>query len=379
MNIGILYQQPFEEVLILTFILKDGIDSFRENPWTPGPSPGEFQISYRDHIFFFSNKIESLKHCQKKVLLLNIRNLEPYKKYCNLVDQIICHGMGEGINDLNLNEIFKMPNSLFLIHQDIVFSEEFQDKVIVDPALNFYYFYYIHGFQWLNFYETKERSNLIGVYNNFRHHYKPDREKMIQFLESNLGHPIKVYKKEDIAGHNKDFLDIISFYRCALHISAYLDYATSVANLIFESQSHSRDIRLEYGELLFSEKTLKAIVYQKAGIFFIYLGSPKQLEWLHEQGFWFLNSDFYKDPNLINKLVEEKVEMKEDFGYSTMNSAVHTVAYLIHLKNKLGSDTAVYNFLLEQYKDKFDHNMIVLRKLLTCGYVDKIENFLNLV
>lgn len=375
MKIGVLYSKPFENLLPLTYILHGGRESLLDNPWVPGSQIENFEIEFRGHNFYFATKISDLSDCNKKILWVNLNEFNRIKTYKDVVDTILCFSMDESLISLehDVNAILQIPHCFFIAHSAVSDRVANQDKIIVDHAVTFYFFYYALGYQFLNFYQTKEKENLLGVYNNFGSGYKSERSEIINFLENQLNHPVKVYQKGDVLNYNKPYLDSIGWQRATQHSTSYTDYNQSVANLIFESNGAT-----SMSNLLFTEKTLKAILFQKPYNFFIYLGSPDQTRWLHDRGFWFLNSDFHEDPELIHKVVDNKRPINTHFGDSTAVSAVHVFEYLIFLKDKLGTDTAVYNYLLEQHSSKIDRNIENLRFLMTCSYVDKIMNFMGL-
>lgn len=43
MNIGVLYSKPFENVLVMSFLLRAGQDNLTDTPWIPGTLIEDFE------------------------------------------------------------------------------------------------------------------------------------------------------------------------------------------------------------------------------------------------------------------------------------------------------------------------------------------------
>jgi hypothetical protein len=269
-----------------------------------------------------------------------------------------------------IKQLLENPKTIFIYAHDLL--EAPHERCIVDYAINFYLFYHSHGYYYLNYYPNKEKQRLVGVYNRFDQ-YKPLRRRMINHFRT------KVDSEEDIHVFNAD-TPFTSALSCRLidrwawqhmHIASYTDYNSTVANILFETA------QFVHPNFVFSEKTVKSLIFQEADIFFIYVGVSKGIEWLHEKGFWFLNSEFYdKDDTDFDKDLKRVTFFNSELPL--IRSAEKTIEYLKTLKQELKTDSAVHAFLVEKYRDRLNSNRETFKKMLTnCEYKDRLLSLIT--
>jgi hypothetical protein len=148
------------------------------------------------------------------------------------------------------------------------------------------------------------------------------------------------------------------------HITSYIDFTTSVCNVIFETlHSNGNDEEPNskmHGRQYITEKTLKSICFSEENIFFIWYGPSKLFKHLIKLGFWFLNCEFYD---------ETKTTLEQ--------SVIDTSIYLKELKEKIGNNKVVHGYLMNLYGVKLQQNVSVFKKLLN-NYNNK-DIVLNLI
>lgn len=268
-------------------------------------------------------------------LILGLTNGESVESYCTNQQELI-NWMVEFLND---------NNYLLLTTTDynIPFSHE---NIFYHPFLNIVKWYYYLGYRYLNFYSQQKKDHLLGIYHgNRKEEYGSEwRNRISNNLTNILNDDYYIYTKPSIA--MEEIVDSIKWTNNLVwdknHSTSYLDYNQSAMNLIWESEH-------EKGRPRITEKTLKAILFSKAGIFFMWYGSETMYKVLVDNGFWFLNFDFYDVNQPINPLE---------------NSVYKVAEYLKELKIKYGTDTEVYNFLLDQYGSKLESNFNKLQNLI---------------
>ena len=232
-----------------------------------------------------------------------------------------------------------------------------------EPFFNLNYFYYFYGINYLNYYKSNiNKLHFIGTYH--RANNKSWRDSIYDNVKNIVDGDISTFKNNtynlkklyEPYGNN-------TFHLWGMnHISSYIDYKTSVCNLIFETMQEDGnneigDTRM-YGRRYITEKTLKAIAFSEEEIFFIWYGPQDLYEYLKELGFWFYNSEFY------NGDIQKSV-------YDSANQ-------LKKLKIELGTNDAVYSYLKEKYSNKLENNVNVLKKMLEVYYKnDKIINLIK--
>jgi hypothetical protein len=161
------------------------------------------------------------------------------------------------------------------------------------------------------------------------------------------------------------------------HISSYMDFTTSVCNVVFETLYATANIEgtatgnKMYGRQYITEKTLKAICFSEENIFFIWYGPTKLYKHLMNIGFWFLNSEFY----------DESLEIPFQDGlpsYSHIEqSLIDTSLYLKKLKEEYKTNEEVHNYLSKKYGHKLQKNVELFKNMLNS--YDKKDLLLNLI
>lgn len=227
------------------------------------------------------------------------------------------------------------------------------------------YFYYYLGYHYLNFYQMpSDFNNLLGCYHRHNHNSggpNHSRNKIANKVHEILEDDFFIYERP-----TSDFYELLGSMRYfnlwqQVHSSTYIDYKTSVCNLLFESFSPYHE-HISWGRALLSEKTMKAILFSGEDIFFIWSGTHFYYETLTDYGFWFLNSEFYGK----NKVTEEA-------GNPLVQSIYDAVNYLKELKEVYGTNDKVHAILMEQYGHKLKNNIRLFKQLEeNCPYKDYI-------
>jgi hypothetical protein len=249
--------------------------------------------------------------------------------------QHIKDNMLEFLNDGN---ILISTSLLNIDHPNYIFS----------PLLNLFLFYYYYGYVYLNYYSSAKKQNLLGLYHDKKSgNLKHWRNKWTDYCEHTLGKDFLVYdvKSDDSFKTTLQQYNALGFWG-QNHITSYTDYNTSVCNIVFETfgPSDNPSENISWSGEYITEKTLKAILFGQADIFFIWYGSEYFFEYLKDCGFWFLNTEFYQK--------------------NVHQSAKDTILYLKTLKEALKTNEAVQSHLLEKHDEKLKNNMKVFNNII---------------
>ena len=378
MNVGLFYR-GWGDPAVAAFLypltngaveLLDGFGDETRHHW-----PESFKITDGDHCFHFSRNRDELNYCDVRLALGSADRVA--KEDLDVANEfdwfVLAKTDGEAGSNIPHEEFLNRYPNMILISSHLVPGLENHPRMIVDRAINLFYFYNVFGFYWLNYYPTKEKQNLIGVYNRYST-YKSYRTKLLDLMTEYSGQPYHCFGTQknwytELTGKVFD-----KWFWQQMHMTSYTDYNTCAVNVVFESATGS--IR----EDLVNEKTLKAIIFQKAKIFFIHFGTYQQLDWLHSKGFWFLNSEFY-NPDTIGypHHFPAAYGLHDPKSRPLVHSVCDTFKFLKKLKDELGTDTAVYNFLLEKYGHKLEQTSNAFERLLTeCEYKDRLWNMITI-
>lgn len=323
----------------------------------------QFKIFTGKDMFIFSSDSNDLKDCDKKIRLCHNtwRQIEDPEIW----DKIILSTIGEpphGITDQDLLDFLDKGN-IYLFGGITTFSHK---NIIADPMFNLSHFYYCYGFNYLNYYQSNRKNNLLGAYH--RHHIsdikKADRDLIFNIIKDELGDDLFTYSSP--VYFFQPILEKYYFFGFwgNNHITSYTDYATSTCNIIFETWSYTSTGKFVH----ITEKTLKSIIFCEENIFFIWIGQPALFRYLTKLGFWFLNSEFYNMENLDNS--DNSDNMKQ--------SAIDSSTYLKQLKEELISNDLVHEYLMNKYGHKLKNNVAIFKNVLnTCNkqnqYIDLIK------
>lgn len=258
----------------------------------------------------------------------------------------------------------------------------YHKNFIYNPWKNFYYFYNLYGFKFLNFYKNhKYKKNLLGAYHRWdngnalpgrdpRH----KRNELVKIINTKYPGVLHRY------GSNESTIDtILNPYTNfghweQTHSTTYTDYSTSVCNLVWET-------RMGEGRYYFSEKTLKAALFSGEGLFFIWCGPDFLYRKLKNYGFWFLNFEFINDEcTYCHDFCEYENELKSipNNQIEIDRSIIRAIDFLIKLKEKYKTNEMVYEHLLEMYSHHLEKNYNLFKQtLLTCEEKDKVLNFIK--
>jgi hypothetical protein len=359
MKLGFNYGS-YGDVSFLLYVLTQG--KIHTDFYDPSANK-RFEIHHQGDVFLFSPNYEDIVDCDKKIKLVsNDNQLTSYKDYDKTivtpVDSIRAGYTNEDIQRfLDQGNLFLSMSTISFEHKNFVFY----------PLFSLVYHYYQLGYKFLNFYQNSNKHNLLGIYHRPTHiggtRY-PRRNYIYDQVKDRLGDDFVCYPSP-----STDLDLLLDSYRFFgqwynTHISSYTDYSTSVANIIFETfDSHgtySYDSRL-----LISEKTLKALLFSKENIFFIWYGHDTFIPHLKDHGFWFLNFEFYDAKN-----------NSEDTA--VFDSLIKTTEYLRQLKNQLGGNETVYKYLLEKYGKHLERNSMLFDQLIhQCSISDQVISLIK--
>ena len=380
MNIGVHYgaYEDFGSGPFLYALSRGTAEVLNENlqAWQRGTNQ-KFKIHYADHVFHFSTEFRDLEYCDIKILSANIGITQEkhLKEYYDKVDYIFLHTregeMIQGFEEDRMKQWINLDKVYFILNHRF---KEYSDhpKVITDLSINLFHMYNTFGFYYLNYYPFDKKKHLIGVYNRDTQ-YKSYRHELLKLFTEYTGQDIHRFTSEktfytELSGK---ILDVWNWQR--MHMAGYTDYATCVANVVFETQSGDHHFDM------FTEKTVKSIIFQAANIFFIWVGTYRGMKWLHEKGFWFLNSEFFDPEDFVNEpyFNPDYAGVDKDLAIPVFKSAYKAVNYLKELKDRLGTDDAVYQYMLETYGHKIESNIANFKHLLeNCEYTDRVMDII---
>jgi len=369
MKIGFHYR-TYDDICIIAYALCDSKFKIQDRF-------GDFTFYYNNNEYVFSKEIDIINQCDIKIYLFTTFNeWKSFKGY----DKLIQTQTTENYHVYNdeLKEYLDAGN-ICLSSASISFEHS---NFYYDPIFNLIFFYNFYGYNFLNYYKFDKKENLLGVYhkpNSGININKKDRNYLYFKISDILKNDFKSYESSDY--NLKLLLQPYSTFGHwgNTHITSYLDFTTSVCNLIFEtlhSDSNQEEPKNEmhdrmYGRQYITEKTLKAIAFSEENIFFIWYGPTKLYKHLMEMGFWFLNSEFY----------DESIELPYDHdfkSYSHMEqSVIDASIYLKSLKEEYKTNTEVHKYLMKTYGHKLQKNVELLKEILSS--YSKKENVLNLI
>jgi hypothetical protein len=365
MKIGLLYAN-YEDCVALLYTFSDDKFSLENNSDT-------FSFFHKNDEYIFSKKYEDIERCDYKIRLFHtFGEWKNFRGYDKLIQTQIVENYhitnSELIEYLDAGNIALSSASISFKHPNFYY----------EPIFNLIFFYYHFGFNFLNYYKFDKKQNLLGVYhtpNNGVNLDKHHRNYLYSQIQSILQSDFVSYNSND---YNLKLLlqPYIKFGHWGNnHITSYVDFTTSVCNVMFEtlhSDSNQEDSENKmHGRQYITEKTLKAIVFSEENIFFIWYGPTKLFKHLMELGFWFLNSEFYDETKNVpyNDLLPSYSNMEQ--------SVIDTSIFLKTLKDKLNDNNLVHSYLMVKYGEKLKNNTKLFKKLLDS--YDKKEDVLNLI
>lgn len=354
MKIGFLYRS-FEDITSIVYTLsslKLEIDNDETNSY--------FKFYDKNDEYIFSKSIEIINECDYKIHLFTTFNeWKQFKGFDKLIQTQIVENYH--VTNDELKEYLDAGN-ISLSAASISFEHP---NFFYDPIFNLVFFYYHYGYNFLNYYQFDKKDNLLGIY------HKPDNG-----ININKGHRNHLYKeisknlKNDFISYHSNEYNMKMLFQPYIrfghwgnnHITSYMDFTTSVCNVIFETlHSNGNDEEPEnkmHGRQYITEKTLKAICFSEENIFFIWYGPTKLFKYLNDLGFWFLNSEFYNESIQIPQYNDAPY-------YSHMeDSVIQSANYLKKLKTKFKDNKLVHNYLIENYGEKLKNNVELFKKIL---------------
>lgn len=368
MKIGVRYQ-TFEDVVSIIWCLQDYVldkradDTERPHELKRYIIDGIFSFSNDKDIYYFVRKKEDenneiFKNCDLKVRAFHnfMEDWNTYIGYDKLiqsqnVDPLINITDKEVQQYLDLGNVMLSSASISFQHKNFYF----------EPFFNINFFYHHYGMIYLNFYKfNNPKTNLIGTYHKLGG--KPWRDNMCIKIKNELGDDFNYFQLKDYPKSIKNLYEPYTAFGLwgRNHINSYLDYKTSVCNLVFETLEEypNKEIETEqYNRDNITEKTLKSLLFCEENIFFVWYGPKKFYEYLTNYGFWFYNSEFY------NESVEQSI--------------VNATEELKNLKKRFITNDKVYEYLLEKYGHKLKNNVKLFYSLMDTYY--NRDEVLNLI
>jgi hypothetical protein len=370
MKIGLLYGS-YEDCIALLY-------TFSDNKFNLANNLDTFSFFHKNDEYIFSHKYEVIEQCDYKIRLFH--TFHEWKNFKGF-DKLIQTQTVENYHNTN-DELLEYldAGNICLSSASISFEHP---NFYYEPILNLIFFYYNYGFNFLNYYKFDKKENLLGVYhasNNGVNQHKYHRDYLYSEVKNILQSDLVPYNSNDY--NLKLLLQPYTLFGHwgNNHITSYVDFTTSVCNIIFETL-HSNGNQENpnnkmHGRQYVTEKTLKAICFSEEEIFFIWYGPTKLFKHLINMGFWFLNCEFYNEETKIPNVVSYGDDAI--LAYSAIEqSVIDTSIFLKTLKDKLNDNNLVHSYLMGKYGEKLKNNTKIFKKLLNS--YDKKENVLNLI
>ncbi len=369
MKIGLLYCS-YEDCVALLYAFSDGKLNLENDSNT-------FSFFYKNDEYIFSCKYKEIEQCDYKIRLFH--TFQEWKNFTGF-DKLIQTQTVENyhISNQALKEYLDAGN-ICLSSASISFEHP---NFYYEPILNLIFFYYQFGFNFLNYYKFDKKNNLLGIYHkpiDGVNSHKNHRNYLYLQIKNILQFDFTAYNSNDY--NLKLLLQPYTLFGHwgNTHITSYLDFTTSVCNVIFETlhsngNEENPDNKM-HGRQYITEKTLKAVCFSEEEIFFIWYGPTKLFKHLVDMGFWFLNCEFYNQ----EKEAPQTVGYADGIlSYSAMEqSVIDTSIFLKELKDKLNDNNLVHSYLMEKYGEKLKNNTKLFKELLN-SYPKK-EDVLNLI
>ena len=367
MKIGFHYR-TYEDICIIAYTLCDSKFEIQD-------ASNDFTFYHNNDEYVFSKDINVINQCDVKIYLFHTFNeWKSFKGYDRLIqtqttENYLCTN-NQLKEYLDAGNISLSAASISFEHLNFHF----------DPIFNLILFYYNYGFNFLNYYKFDKKENLLGVY------HKPVKEIGNGKMHRNyLYSKIKNILNDEFISYESIDYNLKSLFQPYEtfghwgnnHISSYVDFTTSVCNIVFETLHANSGFEKDdidtsrYGRQYITEKTLKAITFSEENIFFIWYGPSILYKHLMELGFWFLNSEFY------NESIE--LTYDDDFkSYSHMEqSVIDATLYLKDLKEEYKTNKEVHNYLVKTYGHKLEKNVELFKNIL--NDYNKKDLILNLI
>lgn len=228
-------------------------------------------------------------------------------------------------------------------------------KILYDYRISLVYFYYLLKFYHLPFDIIEiDKKYMLGSY--YRKGYRQYRDKFFDRINNLVD--IEIYSV-DYTNDTTTLFDLKykdGWY--GNHITSYLDYLKSVCNIIVESEENE-STNLYYH---CTEKTLKAILFSKLNIFFIYYANHNLIKEIVNDGYWFLNFEFLDTTNITEKSVDDSVKK--------------TIEYLKNLEHKFKDYNSIHAHLVNKFGKKLKNNYEIFMNMKNSTHLtDKILDF----
>lgn len=369
MKIGLLYN-TYEDCVALLY-------AFSNDKFNLENHLDNFSFFYKNDEYIFSKKYETIEQCEYKIKLFHtFYEWKNFKGFDKLIQTQIVENYhitnDELLEYLDAGNICLSSASISFEHPNFYY----------EPILNLIFFYYHLGYNFLNYHKFDKKNNLLGVY-----HRPTNGINLNKTHRDYLYSQIKNIVKSDFVSYSSNDYNLklllqpynIFGHWMHNHITSYLDFTTSVCNVIFETlhsngNEENPDSKM-HGRQYITEKTLKAICFSEEEIFFIWYGPTKLFKHLVDMGFWFLNCEFYNQEKEVPQTVEYTNGI---LSYSAIeHSVIDTSIFLKELKDKLNDNNLVHSYLMGKYGEKLKNNTKLFKELLNSYH--KKEDVLNLI
>ena len=204
-------------------------------------------------------------------------------------------------NGVDLNFFEKNNIRLVSCYSDMYLDEYSDEDFLHIPFISFLEFFYDKRYYYLDYDIEIKKKNLIGTYHI--EGYKNDRDEFLRKINNYFelkGNPLVKKYSQSIPIKIPQRIQEFSFEGWQYnHVTNYMDFGTSILNLIFETQFESSN--------WFTEKTLKSLLFSNCTYPILYK-DLNELRWLRDNGYWLLNFEFIDWDNPNNqKAVEDSI------------------------------------------------------------------------
>lgn len=352
---GFLYQKKsFNDVSSLLYVFQD-FNLERLDDTT-------FKFTDQEDTFLFSSDRSSLE-CASKIFKLEHNFTEELLSQSN----VILTSAGEPIVTSFTDKLLQtfLEKNLILTGGNIEFEHP---NFVQENAFHFYHLYNFLGFRFLNYNQSFNKTNLVGVYYKDTHiSGRPlkNRTKLFNNVKDILQDNLVAYSMPEtkLSELLVEFNQGFGLWE-KIHTPSYTDYMTSVCSIIFETNSVTDDNPAPREHI--TEKTLKALLFSQAKIFSLLFCSPKQYKYLVDNGFWLLNFEFIDDSKDITE-------------QTIMDSIVKACEFVNSLYNDSGSLEEAYFQLLAIYEHKLEKNSELITNLLNTCPADAKKRVLDFI
>ena len=226
------------------------------------------------------------------------------------------------------------------------------------PFISFLEFFYDKRYYYLDYNVEIKKKNLIGTYHI--EGYKKWRDEFLQkinnYLELKDQPLVKKYSQTIPTKIPQRILEFTFEGWQYNHVTNFMDFGTSVLNIIFETEFNSNK--------WFTEKTLKALLFSNCTYPILYK-NLEDLRWLKDNGYWLLNFEFIDWDKSYDEY-HSKIEVED--------SILKTLQYVNSIE---GSIENKFNELDKRFYTKRNETFTkIMNWLDKPDYRDRLFNFM---